>query len=161
MPSMRRLKDREVKGLLRDLTDIYPRIALSELGKNFDELSVGEEFVYFVDGAPLILRTKNGLLPSLKFIQTIETLPRVIVDMGAVAHVANGADIMRPGIREIRSDFGKGDLLVIADEKFGKPIALGVAEVDSTEMKDMSKGKVIRNVHYVGDALWKSFAKSG
>jgi PUA-domain protein len=161
MPSMRRLKDREVKELLRDFTRIYPATAQLESGKNFDELSVGEDAVFFVDGAPLILRTKIGLLPSLKFIESIELLPHVIVDMGAVAHIANGADIMRPGIREVRSDFGSGGLVVIVDEKYDKPIALGLAEVDSTKMRALSKGKVIRNVHYVGDDLWKSFGKQG
>jgi PUA domain protein len=156
---MRRLKDREVKALLRDFTRTYPNIALFDSAKGFDEIAVGEGVVYFVDGAPLIVRTKVGLLPSLKFTKAVDLLPRVVVDMGAVAHVANGADVMRPGIRDVRGDFGKGDLVVIADEKYGKPIALGLAEVDSTEMRRVSKGKVIRSVHYVGDELWKNFAK--
>ncbi len=45
----------------------------------------------FVDNLPLILRRKIGLLPSLKFDKCVQSLPRVVVDMGAVAHVANGA----------------------------------------------------------------------
>ena len=156
---MRRLKDREAKALLRDFTSIYPNIALFESPKCFDEIAVGEGVVYFVDGAPLIVRTKVGLLPSLKFTKAVDLLPRVVVDMGAVVHVVNGADVMRPGIRNVRGDFGKGGLVVIADEKYGKPIALGLAEVDSTEMRRVTKGKVIRSVHYVGDELWKNFGK--
>jgi PUA domain protein len=66
---------------------------------------------------------------------------------------------MRPGISDIPSNFAKGDLLVIVDEKYGKPLALGLAEVESTDMKPMSKGKVIKNVHFVGDELWKSYNK--
>jgi PUA domain protein len=81
--------------------------------------------------------------------------------MGAVAHVANGADIMRPGVKDVQSDFAKGELVVIADEKYNKPIALGLTEIDSAEMRLMPRGKVILNVHYVGDDLWKSFGKSG
>ena len=156
---MRRLKDREVKALLRELAIVFPKWDLLESARDFDEVTVGEDAVYFVDGAPLIVRTKVGLLPSLRFTKAIDLLPHVVVDMGAVAHIANGADVMRPGIRDLRGDFGKGNLVVIVDEKFGKPIALGLAEVDSMEMKRVSKGKVIRSVHYVGDELWKSSTK--
>jgi PUA domain protein len=125
--------------------------------KDFEELLVDENSVMFVDGMPLIVRTKAGLLPSLKFEELINSLPKIVIDMGAVAHVANGAQIMRPGIREIKNEFAKADLVVIVDEKFGKAIALGIAEIDSGTMKFASKGKVIANVHYVGDELWKSF----
>lgn len=157
---MRRLKDKEVKGLLREFIGRYPDAegSLAPV-ESFDELAVGEEMVYFADNLPLILRRKIGLLPSLKFDKCVQSLPRVVVDMGAVAHVANGADIMRPGIRDIPSNFAKGDLLVVLDEKYGKPLALGLAEVESTEMKSMSKGKVIKNVHFVGDELWTSYNK--
>jgi PUA domain protein len=157
---MRRLKDREVKGLLRDFIGRYPGVKeFLVSAKSFDELAVGEEMVYFVDNLPLILRMTIGLLPSLKFEKCVDSLPRVVVDMGAVAHVANGADIMRPGISDIPSNFAKGDLLVIVDEKYSKPLALGLAEVESKEMKSMSKGKAIRNVHFVGDELWNSYNK--
>jgi PUA domain protein len=156
---MRRLKDREVKALLRDFTRTYPSVSLFDSANDFDELIAGEDAIYFVDGEPVMVRTKFGLLPSLKFTKALDLLPRIIVDMGAVAHVANGADIMRPGVKDVRSDFGKGNLVVIADERYNKPIALGFAEVDSIEMRRLSKGKVIRNVHYVGDDLWKNFGK--
>ena len=157
---MRRLKDKEVKGLLREFIGRYPNTEESLASvESFDELSVGEEMVYFGNNSPLILRRKIGLLPSLKFDKYVQSLPRVVVDMGAVAHVANGADIMRPGIRDIPSNFGNGDLLVIVDEKYSKPLALGLAEVGSTEMKSMTKGKVIRNVHFVGDELWAAYNK--
>lgn len=160
MPSMRRLKDKEVKGLLREFIGRYPGTEGSLASvESFDELAVGEEMVYFADNLPLILRRKIGLLPSLKFDKCVQSLPRVVVDMGAVAHVANGADIMRPGIRDIPSNFAKGDLLVVLDEKYDKPLALGLAEVESTEMKSMTKGKVIKNVHFVGDELWTSYNK--
>jgi PUA domain protein len=113
--------------------------------------------VFFADGRPIILRTPSGLLPSLKFEEFINTFPKIVVDMGAVAHVANGAQIMRPGIREIRGDFAKGDLVLVVDERFGKAIAIGLAEMGSEMMKSVNKGRVVTNLHYVGDELWKSF----
>jgi len=161
LPAKKYLKDKEAKQLVREFIQRFP---ISETFlrsvKVFEELPVDESWVFFLDGRPLILRTKSDLLPSLKFDEIINSLPKIVVDMGAVAHLANGAHVMRPGIREIRNDFAKGELLLIVDEKFGKNIALGLADVDSTAMKSANKGKVVMNVHYVGDELWKAFTAS-
>ncbi len=158
MPVKRHLKDKEAKQLIKEFIQQYP---LSEQflrsGKDVEEEIADEDHIFFVNGRPLILRTKFGLLPSLKFDEVTNSLAKIVVDMGAVAHVANGANVMRPGIKEIRNDFAKGDLLLIVDEKFGKNIALGQADMDSGAMKSTNKGKVIVNVHYVGDELWNSF----
>ncbi len=158
MPTRLHLKDKEVRQLLKEFVEKYPSVERSlRSAENFEELSVDKSSVFFVEGAPLILRTEGGLLPSLKFDELINDLPKIVVDMGAVAHVVNGAQIMRPGIKQFDNDFAKGDLVVIVDEKFGKKIALGLAEMDSQAMKSLSKGRVITNLHYVGDELWKSF----
>ena len=158
MPTRLHLKDKEVRQLLKEFVEKYPSVERSlRSAENFEELSVDKSSVLFVEGEPLILRTEGGLLPSLKFDELINDLPKIVVDMGAVAHVVNGAQIMRPGIKQFDNDFAKGDLVVIVDEKFGKKIALGLAEMDSQAMKSLSKGRVITNLHYVGDELWKSF----
>jgi len=125
--------------------------------KSFEELPIEQSLVFFADGRPLILRKQGILFPSLKFDEVTNAMPQIVVDMGAVAHVANGAQIMRPGIRQVKGKFAKGELVVIVDEKFSKAIALGVAEMDSEAMKSLTKGRVITNIHYVGDELWKSF----
>lgn len=161
MPTKRNLKDKEAKQLSREFIQRYPSSESFLSSVNIlEEQLVDESTVYFLNGMPLILRTKSGLLPSLKFDEVINRLPKVVVDMGAVAHLANGAHLMRPGIREIRGDFAKGELVLIVDEKFGKNIALGLADVDSTVMRSATRGKVIVNIHYVGDELWKSFTPS-
>jgi PUA-domain protein len=163
LPVRRHLKDKETKQLVKEFIQQYPSSEqFLRSGKDIEEEIEGEGHVFFVDGRPLLLRTSFGLLPSLKFDEVINSLPKIVVDMGAVAHVANGAHIMKPGIREIKNDFAKGDFLLIVDEKFGKNIALGRAEIDSGAMRSAIKGKVIVNVHYVGDELWNSFtAKAG
>ena len=161
MPAKRHLKDKEAKQLIKEFIQRYPKSEpILRSAKDFEELVVNESSAVFVDGRPLILRTKAGLLPSLKFEELVNTFPKIVIDMGAVPHVVNGAQIMRPGIRKIKDDFGKGDLVVIVDEKFGRDIALGIADMDSSTMKTMAKGKVITNVHYVGDELWESFTAS-
>jgi PUA domain protein len=152
------LKDKEVRLLKKEFEERFPSYARTlESAKIVEELPVAESLVIFLDGKPLLLRTKVGLLPTLKFDELVSGLPKVIVDMGAVPHVVNGAQIMRPGIKQVKDDFRKGDLLAIVDEKYNKPIALGFAEMDSGEMRSQTKGRVITNLHYVGDELWTSF----
>ncbi len=73
--------------------------------------------------------------------------------MGAVKFVVNGADIMRPGIVEI-ADVNEGEYVVIVDENNRKALAVGIALYSGEEMKQKDGGKVIKNIHYVGDELW-------
>lgn len=93
--------------------------------------------------------------------EVLRTLPSIAVDMGAIPHICNGADIMRPGIREINGPFERGAALLVKDVRFGKSIGICVAEASSEAMRTMSKGKAARNVHYVGDRFWEIVKKSG
>jgi len=80
----------------------------------------------------------------------------VTVDMGAVPFVINGADIMAPGIVDADEKIQEGDMVWIRDVKNLVPLAIGVSMVSGTEMKKGDKGKVIKNIHNVGDKLWKA-----
>lgn len=84
----------------------------------------------------------------------MKELPRITVDMGAVPHVCNGSDVMAPGIRKIEGDFVVGSLLTVVDERHGKFIAVGESLLGLEEMKAARRGKVIKNLHYVGDKVW-------
>lgn len=75
--------------------------------------------------------------------------------MGAVKYVISGADIMRPGVVEIESEIMSGDFVLIIDVNNKKPLAVGVALFGSAEMREMKTGKVVKNIHYVGDDVWK------
>ena len=156
------LKERESKPLIDELKKIDGYQQLSH--KSRVELQpIKNAEVVFVDGDPVALRKNGQLIPTLVNNQALTTLPKVVVDMGAVPHVVGGADIMAPGIRKVQGDFSVGQLLVIVDEKHGKSLALGRALQDSSSLSKISKGKVIQNLHYVGDPAWeliKTFAKS-
>jgi predicted RNA-binding protein (TIGR00451 family) len=68
--------------------------------------------------------------------------------------MVKGADVMRPGIVKIAPDVRKDHPVLIVEEKYGKPLAVGVALYDAEEMEACGKGKVIKTIHYVGDDLW-------
>ncbi|WP_148688492.1 DUF1947 domain-containing protein [Methanopyrus sp. SNP6] len=80
----------------------------------------------------------------------------VIVDMGAVRPVASGADIMVPGIVEVRGEFEEGDGVVVIDERNRRPLAVGIALMGAREIEGSERGRAVRNVHHVGDRLWEA-----
>ena len=97
----------------------------------------------------------DKLLPTLKMLQIdVTLLPAVVVDMGAVKFVVGGADIMRPGIVSVDPAISSGTYVAIVDETHGKAIAIGQLMFDSEELMAMDKGKVVKNIHYVGDLIW-------
>jgi len=124
---------------------------LEDKEKEIKAVLVNEEilFVYLKNG------DHEKLVPSLKLLQSNMLLKTATVDMGAVRFVINGADIMRPGVTEIEASFNEGDFIAVIDTDNKKPLAIGRALFSSEQMQQMISGKVIENVHFVGDEIWK------
>ena len=119
------------------------------------ELAEGPNIkIFYLEGKPLFAATKDGLIPTLLFEKALFVLPRITVNMGAVPYVCNGADVLAPGVVKTDGAFAVGDLLLVVDERHGKPLAVISALVDSQAAGGMKRGKVAGNLHYVGDALW-------
>jgi PUA domain protein len=108
----------------------------------------------FVDGRPLMMTIEGQ--PFFTVLGAIELSPKkrlVVVDSGAVRFVVNGADIMNPGIVQADPEIAAGDLVVIVEERYKKPLAIGRAMIAGTEMK--GEGKAVKSLHHVGDPIWK------
>ena len=144
----RAMKTKEVK----DLFDTVSYIELDKKGK----FEILDESVILMNSEPVLFHYESTLIPTLKFILKNSFLKKIKVDMGAVPFVIKGADIMRPGIKEIEDGIKKDELVAVIDEKHGKALAIGKALFDSDEMRTLSTGKVIKNLHYVGDKIWNS-----
>ena len=113
------------------------------------ELLLNDDFVLF--------KESDSWVPSLKLLLTdTSLLPHVVVDMGAVRFIVQGADIMHPGIVSF-PDVKEGDFVAVVDERFKKPLCVGKMLLSSEDAKKLSSGKVISNIHYVSDALWKKY----
>jgi len=115
--------------------------------------------IFFINRRPLLAVWKSILLPTLIFEEALPLLPKIVVNMGAVPHVANGADIMAPGVVRIERDYKPNDYVVITDERHDKPLAIAVALTDSQTAQSLKHGKIAKNIHYVGDDLWKQLKK--
>jgi PUA domain protein len=109
-----------------------------------------------IDGKPLLFKTGAAVLPTLLAKEILVHVPKVVVDMGAIPYVCNGADVMAPGIVRYEGEFIKGDIVLVLDEKHGKPLALGEILYASEEAKSVRQGVVVKNLHYVSDKIWNS-----
>jgi len=116
--------------------------------------------IFFLNGKPLIANIKDVLVPTLLFDKALQLLPRITVNMGAVPHICNGADLMAPGIVKIEGDFNKSDYVLVADERHQKPLAIVIALTDSQTAHNLQRGKICINTHYVGDSLWNQLKKT-
>ncbi len=111
--------------------------------------------IYLLDNEILLFKSEERIYPTLRC-KCVDALPAVIVDMGAIPFVCKGADVMAPGITEIKTPFEEGALVVVRDVKHGKALAVGKALRGSAAIMAEKKGKVIHNLHYVGDHIWET-----
>lgn len=144
------MKRKAAKRLLEELSDTFPNLTAEKV----ETAVVEDKDIYLFDETIEFVKDENGLYPFLSS-KYVESLPKVVVDMGAIRFVCNGADVMAPGITEMGA-FKEGDLVVIRDVTHGKALAIGMANKSSADIEASKKGKVIRNIHYVGDKLWAS-----
>ena len=104
-----------------------------------------------------ILKIGSNYLPFLNQTNILEKFPNVMVDMGAVKFMCKGANVMRPGIKNY-TEFSENDIVCVIEESQHKFLSVGKAMIDSSELDDISKGEVVKNLHYVSDKYWE-FAK--
>jgi len=122
--------------------------------KNLMSHYVDAESQILIGDSLKILKINDEYIPFLSEIKLLERFPNVVVDMGAVKFMCNGANVMRPGIKNY-SDFSKDDIICVVEESQHKFLAVGKALVNSSEMKEMPKGEVIKNLHYISDKYWE------
>lgn len=112
--------------------------------------------VLLLNGTIVFFELEGKLFPTLRaLLDGIIRIPRIVVDMGAVKYVTNGADIMRPGIRTADDGITEGSVVVVVDERHGKPLAVGVSTMNSDGLRAASSGKVVISKHHIGDDLWE------
>ncbi len=149
-----RLRQKEIRALADSLDSALGTRTVQE-GDTVDLAEAPEYQVVFVHGKILAF-----LLDGVPFL-TIRGLLRygatrryVTVDMGAVRFIANGADVMGPGIVDADPGIAEGDLVWVRDVNNARPLAVGRSLMDSQGLMRKDKGKAISTVHYVGDRLW-------
>jgi len=153
-----RLKQKECRLLIEKIHDqVDPDFKI-----DYSSIETGkiEDFEFiFLDGVPYFFQINGTLFYTLKGLLSFHPKHRyVVVDMGAVKFVTNGADVMAPGIVDADENINTDDMVWICDETHRKPLAVGVAVMSGPEMVNATKGKAIIMKHYIGDDIWKVIA---
>jgi PUA domain protein len=115
--------------------------------------------IYLINGKPSLVKIQENIFPTLTFNEYSASLPKIVINMGAIPHVCNGANIMAPGIIRYEGEFKEDDFVLVVDEKYSKPLAIGEIVYNSETVKKVARGVVVKNVHHVGDRIW-NFIKS-
>lgn len=155
--SMYSLSRSEKKRLLEKIKESIPVPANLPLDKlNVTILKTRRGFnLYRVEDVILLWEIDDEIYPTILALLLYRIdIPGVIVDRGAVPHILNGADVMRPGIVFFKGDFEKGDLVAIYEEEKRRAIALGRALFSRNEIESMRRGKVVKNLHHIKDKIW-------
>jgi PUA domain protein len=149
-----RLKEKEVKDLLMSLRTRFQGDLFTE--KSTVDIGTVEEFtVLLVDDSIDFMMHNNNMVFTLQGVTKYQLRNRfVVVDMGAIGFITKGADVMAPGIKDADPGIQKDEYVWVYDEKYRKPLAVGIALMTGEEMKTSKTGKAIKTLHYVGDRLW-------
>jgi len=117
-------------------------------------LPTGDQ-LFFADGTPIVIMTKNVFIPPLTaLLEGTVRLPKIVVDMGAVPFVVKGATVMAPGICSIDPPVKAGETVVVVDETHNKPLAVGKMLRSSEEILQQKRGPAVSNLHHVSDGIW-------
>lgn len=150
------LKAKDAKLLLHETSEKL-RVDLESIlktGVNVELVETDFAEILLFNNQPLLVKVGKTIFPALVSNELFALAPKVVVDMGAIPHVCNGADVMAPGIVRFEGEFKKGDFVFVVDERHGKPLAVGEAVYDANIAKTVTRGVVVKNVHFVGDKIW-------
>lgn len=133
------------------------KLDLSKIGKvkKAETIEVRDLNLLLINEVPLLLYTSDCSV-FFPFIESVDFFdcPSVIVDRGALPHILKGADVMIPGIISLE-EFRRNEIIYIKAEGVNRVVAIGRALMSSKEIVELSKGKAVKNLHYIGDKIWK------
>ena len=158
MPSQKEIGSKFRKKLLSSI--LAPNISQNELKANIQFVVENDDksrsLIFNKQGEARFFLFGNQYLPSIQFIREnpLIDLPIVKVDEGAVKHILNGADIFAQGIASINGSFDANSIVIVRNPQ-DAVLALGNSLKSSDELLKL-KGKVISNIHYLGDSIWKN-----
>ena len=152
------IRKKDAKIILKNISSTI-KLKLAKSLKETLVIRLNNLNVLIVDKAPLIVFKEDFSLyyPFVESTSFFEC-PFIEVDRGAVPFILRGADVMVPGIKCCQN-FQKGEIVFIRGERINRVIAIGQALVSSSQIKVMRKGKAVKNLHYVGDKIWKVVKK--
>ena len=147
----------------KEIKELNSKLKIFDIEISKKEKLAKDDNFYIIKGEIRFFEYEDYVLPTLKMIYSDKKIEnsfkKATIDMGAVKFAIKGADMMRPGIPSYDEGIKKGDPVLIVDESHSKPIAIGIAIFSSEDFKKEDTGKAIKNIHYIGDAIWHNNEK--
>lgn len=149
-----RLRRKEIKRIADDIE--------AALGvKTFDEAAAVDmadaqrfEVVVFENSVVGVMLEGKAFLTVRGLLRWPASRRFVSIDEGAIKYICNGADVMGPGITEADPAIAPDDPVWVRDARHKKPLAIGKALAGGPALASKAPGKVVKNLHYIGDELW-------
>lgn len=152
---MHSLSKREVHDITDQISKSWPTNSIN---------AIKDLQAYVIDGKKRLLVGNNLVaiqlapdlvIPHLTQHDLLNHFASVQVDMNAVKHVCNGANIMRPGITDFTT-FKESEIVLVKDQTYKKELAVCISLVDDVNGRKMERGVVLNNIHHVGDVYWET-----
>lgn len=149
-----RLRRKEVESLAFELKEslgceTFQPLDVVDMGE-----AGGDNIVVYQGKAVAMYINEKSFLTVHGLLQFPASKCYVTVDMGAVKFLANGADVMAPGVVDADPEIKPGMSVWVRDQNNLRPLLIGTALMNGPEMKTAKEGKAIKTVHFVGDKLW-------
>lgn len=159
MKSKKTLSNKEKRDLQTKLTELYDDQVLPSFQKSLILQSIKtEEGTFIVKDKKIWWFLYDGkYIPSIHFLRELNPgLHKLVVDVGAIKFITNGADVMAPGIMFFDDNITKGAYVVIHEEKANAILGVGISLVDAEEFSKNKKGKVVKLIHHLKDKMWSA-----
>ena len=156
----RPVRRKHIAPLLKDLEDALG-IDLAVDGAFLEMADYGPWKMVLVDRVPLAVELMSPddervVFLTLRGFLSYPCEKRFVeVDHGAIPFLMKGADCMVAGVHNADGSIEEGDLVWVRDQQHKRPLAIGWAMMDSSEMNAATKGKAVKMVHHIGDELWE------
>ena len=111
--------------------------------------------IFLINNKAAFIQLERIVFPTLLNRSLLAKLPSITVDMGTIPHLCNGADLMAPGIVQIKGVFDRENIIVIIEERYSKEISVAKSLYTSVEVAEKKSGKIAKNLHFVGDSFWQ------
>lgn len=151
------LSKKDKKLLQTKLSEIYGESIIDLIQKttNLEDARSDIGKILLKDNKIWFFSYNDFLVPTIHCLRESSLkLPRVIVDVGAIKFITNGADVMAPGVVFFDVNIHKGVIVSIHEEKAEAVIAVGLSLIDAQEFEKTKKGKVVKMLHYLKDNIW-------
>lgn len=159
MRSKKTLSNKEKRDLQTKVIELYGKKVLSSFQKSLILQSIKtEEGTFIVKDKKIWWFLHDGkYIPSIHFLRELNPgLHKIVVDVGAIRFITNGADVMAPGIVSFDDNITKGAYVIIHEERANAILGVGISLIDAEEFSKNKKGKVVKLIHHLKDKIWSA-----